>query len=140
MKKIKFALLLGLLACTTYALLASNIYENSTSQTSTTSACSLTNPPCNQRQWKFQGHQAIGVQIVNGNILGVTVSLTCHNYTSKAPNYCKHFILLPKGRTECMRYDIFGYLPIGWNFMLSTDSDAALIYGQAIWADFSNKL
>ena len=35
-----------------------------------------------------------------------------------------------------MRYNTFGYTPIGWSFSLSTIADAALVYGQAHWDAF----
>lgn len=131
MKKIKLTLALCLLACTTICLFASNSEIEQKTRSSSSSTCILRNPPDFNLIWNFEGNQVIWVTIKNGNVLGVTVSLKCEIF---AKDDTKRLILLPFQETEEMRYDTFGYVPIGWQFKLSTTSVSALIYGYAHWS------
>lgn len=129
MKKIKLTLALCLLACTTICLFASN--SEIKQKTRSSSTCILRNPPAFNLIWNFEGNQVIWATIKNGNVLGVTVSLKCEIF---AKDDTKRLILLPFQETEEMRYDTFGYVPIGWQFKLSITSVSALIYGYAHWS------
>jgi len=130
----KFLLALSLL--TSFCLFATNDEGEQVGRASTTSSYSLINPPNSSITWTFAGNQVIWVKVENGNVLGVAVDLTCNNHSPSHQNYKKNLILLPKGSTEDMRYNTFGYTPIGWSFSLSTIADAALVYGQAHWDAF----
>lgn len=99
----------------------------------TTSACSLINPPNSSVDWKFYGNQGIWVYLQNGNVLGVTARLGYYyagkwDYTS--------YTILPLAKTSEKYYSVFGQTPIPWVFELSTVSDAAAIYGYARWNPF----
>lgn len=130
MKKIKLAFGTMFLLCLIVSIFAFTSSDvNSTN--STTSSCSLVNPPRSFISWNFWGNQLVWVTVKNGNFLGVTATLNCATVANT-----KSWFLLPAGSTGEIRYDIFGNLPISWRFTLSTISDAALIYGQAHWAQF----
>ena len=45
-------------------------------------------------------------------------------------------VLLPKGRSKTIRYDIFGQVPISWQISIGTNADVALIYGYAEWDSY----
>lgn len=99
----------------------------------TTSSCSLINPPNSSVDWKFYGNQGVWVYLQNGNALGVTARLGYYfagewDFTSYA--------ILPFAKTSEKYYSVFGQTPIHWVFELSTVSDAAAIYGYARWNPF----
>lgn len=132
MKRLKFILSIGLSCCLVLSLFAFTANAADT-RAATSSSCSLVNPPNSEITWRFDGNQVVWVTVENGNVLGVTATLSCDIFATPDT---KSWVLLPYGKTDELKYDIFGNVPIGWRFTLSTISDAALIYGKAHWNPF----
>lgn len=132
MKKVKLLLQLGMLSCLTL-LLSSFSSKDAATRVSTYSSCYLINPPNPSIQWVFNGDQVILVTVSNGNVLGVTVSLRCDIF---ADENTRSWVLLPLQVLDPIRYDIFGPLPIGWKFTISTASSVASIGCEAYWEHF----
>lgn len=51
--------------------------EKIETRAATTSTCILRNPPNADVSWRFEGNQVIWITVENGNVLGVTATLTC---------------------------------------------------------------
>lgn len=66
-----------------------------------------------------QGGQSMHFQLNNLNVLGTTITISGRGET-------KSLILVPAG-TGDMIFDMFGKEPMGWDFNISTDSDAFLV-------------
>lgn len=130
MKRIRFVICSGIFLCLALTLSAFSNGKEST-RADTSSTCILRNPPNTSVNWRFGGNQVIWVTVENGNILGVTATLTWENFSDT-----KNWVLLPFQKTDKIRYDVFGHVPIGYRFILSTISDAALLTAQATWDPF----
>ena len=132
MRLLKLLLCFGL-CCWLVLSLSAFILNDTATNASTSSSCALVNPPNSEISWRFAGSQIVWVTVENGNVLGVTATLSCDIFAT--PDI-RSWVLLPYGKTDRLRYSIFGDVPIGWRFTLSTISDAALIYGKASWDPF----
>lgn len=97
----------------------------------TASSCSLQNPPNDYVYWGFLGNQVIHVELKNANTLIATVALEC-----KTIGRTFNYILPPFTKFEAQEFSIFGYVPISWEFKLSTASGACMVLGYARWKDY----
>ncbi len=66
-----------------------------------------------------QGGQAMHFRVSNANALGTTITIRGRGQTQQAT-------ILPFGHAD-LRFSIFGSEPIGWDFDVSTNSDAFIV-------------
>lgn len=68
----------------------------------------------------YQGGQSMRYQVKNINVLGTTITIDSNRDGSRS-------LIIPPLATIDIKFAVFGTEPIGWQFDISTDSDAFIV-------------